>query len=209
MIELLLVIVILSIVATAVMPKLGAGTERVRLTTAARCVVQASRYARTMALLHQAETELVLDPSTGTINVRARATGYKGDVLRELSEAEMKLELENAGKEETFSGDEEEGVNTNLTSEIVTAQSFADAIDQSFENKGISYAFLGYTDRVDNDSAAPEVADNAKAPIVLVFKSNGTCRPFQVRAFIEDGAHFDVTVDSLGKAKIEDYGDED
>ena len=46
-------------------------------------------------------------------------------------------------------------------------------------------------------------------PFTLVFRSNGTCRPFKVRALTEEEDYLDVTVDMIGKAKIEGYGDDD
>ena len=212
LLELIMVIVILGIAAAVLVPQLNVGGERVRLVTAARSIVQASRYARTMALLHQAETELVLNPATGLVEVRAHASGYKGDVLAVLAE-----ESAAADEEMAFADDETDpGYNdgaatrTNLVAEVATAQSFADEIGQSFPNKDITFAFVGYTDTVDNDgAAAPIGAEDDKAPIVLVFRSNGTCRPFTVRALTEEGDYLDVSVDVIGKAKIEEYGDED
>ncbi len=212
LLELLMVIVILGVAAAVLVPQLNVGAERTRLVTAARSIVQASRFARTMALLHQAETELVLNPATGEVSVRAHTRGYKADLLSTMAEeATMAAEEasgldyddaetgENAGSE----------VKTNLVAEVATAQSFADEINQSFANKDITFAFVGYTDTVDNDGpAVPKDTGDDKAPIVLVFKSNGTCRPFRVRALTEDGDYLEVSVDVIGKAKIEEYGDD-
>ena len=206
-----MVIVILGIAAAVLVPQLNVGAERTRLVTAARSIVQASRYARTMALLHQAETELVLNPATGLVEVRAHASGYKGDVLSALAAEEAAPQAGTFVVDEEAEGAEEGagGIRTNVVAEVATAQSFADEISQSFPNKDISFAFIGYTDRIDNDGPAPPDADDEKSPIVLVFKSNGTCRPFKVRALTEEGDHLDVSVDVIGKARIEEYGDED
>ncbi len=210
LLELLLVIVMLGIAAAVLVPQLNVGAERTRLVTAARSVVLASRYARTMALLHQAETEMVLNPTSGLVVVRARTSGYKGDLVHALAAEESARAEEQAfadNEDEARTDDEADDVRTNLVAEVATAHSFADEINQSFANRGISFAFMGYADMVDNDgTAAAAAADNA--PIVLVFRSNGTCRPFTVRALTEDGDHLDVTVDVIGKAKIEEYGDE-
>ncbi len=213
LLELLMVIVILGVAAAVLVPQLNVGAERTRLVTAARSIVQASRFARTMALLHQAETELVLNPATGEVAVRAHTTGYKGDVLSSMAEeaAAAAEEAEGSDFENNPSGEDGGSeVKTNLVAEVATAQSFADEINQSFANKDITFAFVGYTDTVDNDGPSdPEDSGEDKAPIVLVFKSNGTCRPFTVRALTEDGDYLDVSVDVIGKAKIEEYGDED
>ena len=80
-----------------------------------------------------------------------------------------------------------------------------------FENKDITFEFLGFTDNVDNDTPKPTETDEngRQPPFTLVFRSNGTCRPFKVRALTEEGDYLDVTVDMIGKAKIEEYGDDD
>ncbi len=214
LLELLAVIIILGICAAVLVPQLSGGAERVRLVTAARSIVQASRYARTMALLHQAETELVLNPSTGEVSVHAHSSGAKGDLLAALAAERLAQQEAQAGADpENGFEAESNGIATNRAAEVATAQSFADEISQSFANKDISFAFLEYTGTIDNDRAKPgketAAADEDKSPIVLVFRSNGTCRPFRVRALTEDGDFLDVAVDPLGKAKIEEYGDED
>ena len=60
LIELLVVIAIILVLAIAVVPNIGAGISGTQLSTASRSLLQAVRYARTMAILHQVETELVL-----------------------------------------------------------------------------------------------------------------------------------------------------
>ncbi len=211
LLELIMVIVILGVAAAILVPQLNVGAERVRLVTAARSVVQASRYARAMALQHQAETEVFIDPATGTVEVRAHTWGAKADTLLALAEARNAEEastMEPASPEDA--PEETSGVQTNLAAEVATAQSFADEIGAKFENKDITFEFLGYTDNVDNDTAPPPPeAEGDKAPFSLVFRSNGTCRPFKVRALTEEGDYLDVTVDVIGKAKIEEYGDDD
>ena len=208
-----MVIVILGVAAAMLVPQLNVGAERVRLVTAARSVVQASRYARAMALQHQAETEVAFDPATGTVEVRAHTSGAKADMLLSLAEARV-AEDASAATEPAFpddaSADDESGVQTNLTAEVATAQSFADEISAKFENKDITFEFLGYTDNVDNDAVQTRAeTEGEKSPFSLLFRSNGTCRPFKVRALTEEGDYLDVTVDVIGKAKIEEYGDED
>lgn len=60
LIELLVVIAIVLALAVAIVPNIGAGISGTQLSTASRSILQAARYARTMAILHQIETELVL-----------------------------------------------------------------------------------------------------------------------------------------------------
>lgn len=211
LLELLLVIVILGIAAAVLVPQLNVGAERTRLVTAARSVGQAARYARTMALIHQVETELVLNPASGDVEVRARASGYTADLPAAVAEESAMADEGMDFSEDGAGAVGDDVVQTNLTAEIATAQSFADEIGQTFANKDITFAFLGYEDVVDNDASppSPDAPEEDKAPIVLVFRSNGTCRPFKVRALTEEGDYLDVAVDMVGKAKIEEYGDDD
>jgi prepilin-type N-terminal cleavage/methylation domain-containing protein len=214
LLELLMVIVILGIAAAVLVPQLNVGAERTRLVMAARSIVQATRYARAMALQHQAEVEVVVNPASGDVEVRAHSSGAVADML--LSLAGERLDEEDNVSDETFeaSGDETV-VSTNVAADVATAQSFADEINVKFENKDIAFEFLGYTDNVDNDldkgsKKTVETDENGhQPPFSLIFRSNGTCRPFKVRALTEDGDHLDVTVDMIGKAKIEEYGDDD
>lgn len=210
LLELLMVIVILGIAAAVLVPQLNVGAERTRLVMAARSIVQATRYARAMALQHQAEVEVVVSPASGDVEVRAHSSGAVADML--LSLAGERLDEEESLADETFEtpGDDT-AVSTNVAADVATAQSFADEINVKFENKDIAFEFLGYTDNVDNGSekTSDTSEDGHQPPFALLFRSNGTCRPFKVRALTEDGDHLDVTVDMIGKAKIEEYGDDD
>ena len=210
LLELLTVIIILGIVAAVLVPQLNVGAERTRLVMAARSIVQATRYARAMALQHQAEVEVGVNPASGDVEVRAHSSGGMADTLLALAE-ERQVEEEDDSDESFEPSGDETVVSTNVAADVATAQSFADEINVKFENKDITFEFLGYTDNVDNDTPKPIETDEEgrQPPFTLVFRSNGTCRPFKVRALTEDGDYLDVTVDMIGKAKIEEYGDDD
>ena len=212
LLELLMVIVILGIAAAVLVPQLNVGAERTRLVMAARSVVQATRYARAMALQHQAEVEVVLSPASGNVEVRAHSSGGMADISLPPGEEEQ-TEGVPAPDETLDSSVDETVVSTNVAADVATAQSFADEINVKFENKDITFEFLGYTDNVDNDDDASKPTETDEnghpPPFTLVFRSNGTCRPFKVRALTEEGDYLDVTVDMIGKAKIEEYGDDD
>ncbi len=209
LLELLLVIMILGVAAAILVPQLNVGAEHARLARAARSIVQATRFARAMALQHQAEVEVAVNPATGDVEVRARASGAKADILRSLAEERLNAEsVPDDGEYEPMTDDAP--VATNLAADVMTAQSFADEINEKFENKGITFEFMGYTDNVENAPAqtSPET-ENGEAPFSLIFRSNGTCRPFKVRALTEDGDYLDVAVDMIGRAKIKENGDGD
>ena len=209
LIELIMVIVILGIVAAVLVPQLNVGTEGAKLVTAARSVVQASRYARAMALLHQAEVEVCVNPASGTVEVKARGGEGGSSLPPEIPSVEP--EPSETGDEEFLSEDDLPAANTNVAAQAASAQSFADEINVKFENEGMTFEFLGYTDNVDEEALKPPETDGEGRPLpfTLVFHSNGTCRPFKVRALTEEGDHLVVAVDMFGKAKIEEYGDDD
>lgn len=206
MLELLMVIFILGIAAAVLVPQLNSGAEQAKLVTAARSVVQASRYARTMALLHQSEIELAISSASGTVEVRAKNGGTSIPVQQEeLLPSEIA-----AADESSEDGSEEHTVDTRVAADKMTAQSFAEEVNQKFEVKEASFEFLGYTDNVDNDSENGK-KDSGNDNFSLTFNSNGTCRPFKLKVFLKDDpdSYYEVTVDVIGKAKIEGYGDDE
>lgn len=115
LLELLVVIAIILTLAVAIVPNIGAGISGTQLGTASRSLLQAVRYARTMAILHQIETELVLvsakegtrggitrdgkpDPDGARIEVRV-ATG----ALRANASGDEEQEEDEEGVEPTAS----------------------------------------------------------------------------------------------------------
>ncbi|MFC1462202.1 Tfp pilus assembly protein FimT/FimU [Verrucomicrobiota bacterium] len=82
LIELVLVISIIGIVVVIAVPNFVASTRTNRLTTAARSVVMAGRYARSMAVLQQKEMQLVFDIDSGVVSVGS-------DVKRELGKVRI------------------------------------------------------------------------------------------------------------------------
>ncbi len=222
LIELLLVLAILGALVVIVSPYIGAGMSGTQLATAARSVVQASKYARTMALLHQAETELVLTSAEGEggscrIEVRA-VTG--ADVAFELADiAAARVEARENGTDAEWAGVADGDVADEApplhSAAAETAQSFADEVSMKFECQGVVFDFEGYTDTLEDgeEDDAKDGEDEelfVEHPVIrLLFKSNGTCRPFQVRVGNGDEQSFVISVDMTGRGKIEGYGDDE
>lgn len=69
LVELLLVVAVMLITSALAIPLLARSIEGTRLRAGARMVATAHRYARGMAVLHQAQIALILDPETGSIRV--------------------------------------------------------------------------------------------------------------------------------------------
>lgn len=212
LIELLLVLVVLGVMAAVVVPQIGAGMAGAKLATAARSVTQASRYARTMALLHQAETELVLDPVSGKIKVQAATgSGYIAQQLETISE--RREEKGNGESEEDLRAREEAemAMMTNRSSEVSTAKTFSEEIDTEFESDDVTYSFLGFTDTID-EPPSQDISDEEGEQIRITYRSNGTCRPFRVRVMNKDSSeddYMDVSIDIMGTGKIEGTGEEE
>ena len=82
LIELVLVISIIGIVVVIAVPNYVRSTRSSRLSTAARSVVMAGRYARSMAVLQQKEIRLVFDLDSGVISIA-------GDLKRELDKVRI------------------------------------------------------------------------------------------------------------------------
>lgn len=215
LIELLLVLAILGALVAVVAPYVGAGMSGTRVATTARSVVQACRYARTMAVLHQAETEVRLvsagsDGGKALIEVRAVAGSGVALELGEITSARA------VAKEQGEALDDGD-VKTNYTASVATALDFADEVSMKHESEGVVFEFDGYTDSLDDEEGisepdAGEEENSATRPVIeLRFKSNGLCRPFRVKVMDgEDGEqYYYISVDATGRGKIEDYGEDE
>ena len=65
LVELLVVLVIIGVMAAMIVPAFSSGSDAARVRTASRGVMQLSRYARTMALLHQTPVDVVFTAGGG------------------------------------------------------------------------------------------------------------------------------------------------
>ncbi len=206
LLELLLVIVILGIVTAVVVPQFGAAMTGGQLRVAARAVVQASRYARTMALLHQLETDLVLDLQQGRVRVvAAPVSGEHRSVGADMDNAGLLAagllgETAASGETPTVApaADTLAGMGVVVTTNRATlaAQSLSDEIQSEFVCEGNTFAFLGYTE----DSAA--VSPQEEGQVRIRFRSNGTCRPFRVRVQTSEADWLDIAIDITGAAQV-------
>lgn len=212
LVELLIVIVILGAMAAIVAPSLSTGSDYARLRSATRGVVQLSRYAKTMALLHQRPVDLVF-ASDGRLSVESAAAS--GEVL--VSAAAFGR---SAGSEE--SALEPEEIETPALAGEATASGggsyrMADLeLEQAYD--AITYRFEGYTDTMDsgrgglkssskgalfrsdlNDSDDEEVQS-----FRVHYKSNGTCRPHRVKVIAggDEGTFNVIEINMLGRAKV-------
>ena len=179
LIELLVVIAIILALAVAVVPNIGVGISGTQLSTASRSVVQAARYARTMAILHQTETELVLvsAPAEGVHSARldggdgAATGGARIEVrvahARGGGQGPQGGEQESSGKEQSEGEAEAEDAGAGIGDGLAEAGDgaastgealgeFAEQVHSVFPCGATYFEFVGFTD--DEDDATPSPA---------------------------------------------------
>jgi len=214
LVELLIVIVIIGVMAMVVGPTFTTGSDIARVKTAARGLTQMSRYARTMALLHQTPVDLVFT-SGGSLSV-APGAGGGGEslvsaqafgVTNAAAAAEAKAAAEQEAEAAKAAAESGQGGGASYV--------MADlAVEKTYEQ--VSFVFEGYTDTVEKDRKsrrssysrleAPEDPEEDVQTVRVRYRSNGTCRPFRVRveAAGTESHAMTVVVDLLGAAKIEE-----
>ncbi|MEI6210411.1 MAG: prepilin-type N-terminal cleavage/methylation domain-containing protein [bacterium] len=234
LIELLLVITIVGVLTAVILPQFSVGMRGVKVRTASLAYMQSARYARTMALLYQVETEIVCEPG-GVIRVEAgplRGEGHGPYVAPEdvaggafdrpsafsqpgraaASNANPRLLSLSAPGSSAFDQSGVGAFGKKYTPTDVSAEELASEGDlsetiraeQKFE--GVHVEFLEYTDEIAADAAQADLASTESFRVR--YRSNGTCRPYRVRIADDDGTVLFLAVDMLGLAVIEGEGNE-
>ncbi len=214
LIEMLLVVAIIGILVTMLAPRLQMlGAPRV--TAAARVLTQMTRYARTMALLHQAETVLSVSPDgllrvgAGGTTAAAPSEANRFDTPSGTGSAPFMTSTaggDGAGGGSLFLADD---TGSGLFGEAQESPSsaappaFADEISIERRVENVTILFLGYTDNIEALQAQPDPIDFSETGSVIRFRSNGTCRPHRYKLTDETGVEVWVTVDMLGMARVE------
>ena len=223
LVELLVVLVIIGVMALVIGPSFTTGSDVGRVKTATRGLMQMSRYARTMALLHQTPVELILTSDGG---LRVEQVEGKGESLVSAkSFASTNTVKETSGEEDE--PDQAARSSRREASEQSENGSAGDPAgggagyvmaDLNIEKKfdQVVLRFEGYTDSlVDGRTAAKESADEDKdeqdgdeerSTVRIRYQSNGTCRPYKVQVFAEGDESWGMTVavDVLGSAKVQE-----
>lgn len=211
LVELLLVVVIIGIMIFVVGPSIFTSSDMMRLKTASRGVVQLSRYARTMALLHQTPVEIVFS-SDGRVSVK-RVDGGGESLVSSASFSRTNLVEDTQARPpeiETPEVSAKEGMGGAAGEGYVMADL---EIEKEYEQ--ISFRFEGYTDTIDGVAQPDEIysagsfsgsedEDKEARSFAIRYQSNGSCRPHRVRIFA-GGDELDfrvVDVNMLGAAKV-------
>lgn len=222
LLELLAIVAIVLILAIAIMPNIGAGFSGTQLATASRSMLQAAKFARTMALLHQVEMELVLTSANdgagngnadgqATIEVRLRSSNGSWSAAPEDADfpdddaPEVITSPEDGFQDDEFGEGAENAAKTAAQSTGAAMEGFAGEVHSTIKCGSIVFEFLRFTEDEEDDDLVPQggaataaTADMGGGGMVsdnqisLVFDSDGTCRPFEV--LLRDGEEGDCNI---------------
>ena len=215
LVELLIVIVIIGIMAAMIGPTFTTGSDSARVKTASRGVMQMSRYARTMALLHQTPVDLVFT-SDGSLSVTQAGGGGESLVTAgafAVTNAAVAAEETEVAKAAADKSDEPAKTTQNSGGASYVMADLA--IVKKYDR--VVFRFVEYSDTIDDGRGArhlPTVreeenetsAEGEMQTFRISYKSNGTCRPYQINVTAEGDEEYVVTiaVDVRGSAKIKD-----
>lgn len=201
----LLVIAIIGILVTMLVPRLQM-LGNPRATAAARVLTQMTRYARTMALLHQVETVLSVSPQ-GMLRVSAAgvsaipAADDGGGELAFTASDGFETSVGGANEGSLFMGGDAMANGIDGTRDV-SASAVEDDIAVERQLDNVTVTFMGYTDVFDDDRMMA-MADDPDAPTSRVsFRSNGTCRPHRYKLTDATGVTLFVSVDLLGMSTV-------
>jgi type II secretion system protein H len=216
LIELLIVLVIFGIMAALVTVNIAGGSEVARVRSAARGFVQLSRYARTMAVLHQKPMQFSF-AENGLLRVMPFGAGTSRQSIVSASAFAITNTLAAAEAAAAAALEESESVGGVASSmaEIATEQKY----DQ------VKIAFVEYDDVIDDgwharmrlafsadDNTVTNELEEVSSQTQILYRSNGTCRPYrvQISGDNEEAAYtLNISIDRLGVAKIEEDEEED
>jgi prepilin-type N-terminal cleavage/methylation domain-containing protein len=184
LIELLLVIVIISVVSAVTVPSFVRSMRGNQRRGAARMVVSAGRYARSMAVLTQKPMALVFDIAGGRIRVESR-----GRVAPPAEDATAEAPPTAAAS--AFDPSVPAGLPPDADGAAARPSTASLALERRLE--GISIAFVAI-DGEREETGSP----------TIVYRANGRCTPYRVRLADNRGWAIAIDVDALSTAQIKD-----
>lgn len=180
LVEVLLVVTILLILSAVAVPALSKSVRGNRLRVAASTIVQAGRYARSMAILTQQEMLLTFDLDSATVRVNP---------LRSVPGA--------------VPPDSDAGTAPASPQPSDVGQIMADTNAPAVPVSSPSLNLTRLLDAVTIESVTLDrvTADTGRSVSVL-YRSNGRCTPYKVRIVDEKGSAMVATVDALSSAEV-------
>jgi len=215
LIELLVVLVIFGVMAGLITTSLVGSSEVAHVRSAARGFVQLSRYARTMAVLHQKPMQFSFSES-GQLRVTPHGSAGSAQSLvsaRAFASTNSLADEEAAAAAELEKETDQGGVSYSMA-EIETTQTY----------KQVKLRFIEYLDVVDDgwtarlrlalsgeDASVTNELEEVSAQTQILYRSNGTCRPYRVQISADDeneSYKLNITIDRLGVATIDEDEEE-
>jgi prepilin-type N-terminal cleavage/methylation domain-containing protein len=181
LIELLLVISIIAIISAVTLPSLVGSMRGNRLRMAARSVVMAGRYARSMAVMKQTDMALRFDLDAGKVTVAGADFGSGRPEREEPEPVEPGREPEETA--------EDSASRTNRAPAAIGAVELSRTLDR------VSIK------RVEIEGVEEEA--HTSGSCTIVYRTNGTCTPYRVEVEDQDGAGMTIRVDLLSAAETE------
>jgi len=183
--ELILVVAILAILAAVTVPSFVRSIRGNRLRTAARTVVMAGRYARSMAILSQQEQVVTFDLDKGQVTV-----GPVGDisssVKTDTGAGESQVEQEVSTREQAQGSGEDEALSSAAGS----------------PQKGMLGRKLDGV-RIEWINIAGQEDGRKSGKCAVVYQTNGRCSPYELKIMDERGSSITVRVDMFSSAETE------
>lgn len=209
LVELLVVIVILGIMAMMLGPTFTAGTDMTRVRTAARGVMQMSRYARTMAVLYQIPVELELGEDGGVRVGRGDNQGNKNTSIAEPTQP--KADEENTIEHSNNTTGEKHSQGQTYTMTDLEADKLYPQVrfvvkldDLNITERELRNRRL--FDERERENTYDDAENTHVKTVKILYESNGRCLPYQVRITPQgdesDSAALTVEVDRFGVARI-------
>jgi len=181
LIELILVVTIIGIAAAVTIPNLIKSVRGNRLRMAARTVVMAGRYARSMAVLRQKEMALFFDFNTSQISVLVLSPGP--------TSSESDDDIDGTDNEEAAGEAGEDDPSAGLTNPPPSGAQ----VDLRRDLDRVSIEFV----------ETEEGARSTEGTASLLYYSNGRCTPYTVKLVDEEGETAEIKVDALSAAETE------
>ena len=235
LVELLLVILILGVMVMIAVPSVTAIMEGTSSGASLRMVMQMGRYTRSMALLHQAPCDLVINLDKRTLSTELAEKSSSPAAIQEVDSTASRLSSEplyESGATATVSfgrarssKDREadsrilqrnrpSGIETDVPSQDDDVGGMAESIHMEQDIPGTTpIVFLGHTDSVEPKRMGSLHGSYGETNGVfrIRYHANGTCRPYRIAIGLEDDEQAVVTVDAVGTPRVtrrnQDYDD--